>query len=93
MPDLSPTLYVLIGWVLLLAIIVGFVALAGRNRARRLDGFLEDLRMGPSDRRTAPRDRRIGLPDHRIQAVERRSRSADRRAGSRDRRRSSPAAA
>ena len=93
MPDMSLTLYVLLGWVLLLAIIVGFVVLAGQRRRRSRHGLSGDPRVGAPDRRAAIRDRRIGLADQRVLRVERRRRSADRRAGTGDRRRSGPATA
>ena len=93
MPDMSPTFYVLLGWVLLLAIIVGFVVLAGLRRPRPRSGFSGDPRNGAPDRRTASRDRRMGLPDQRVLRVERRRRAADRRGESGDRRRSGPATA
>ena len=92
MPDLSPILYVLIGWLLLLTIIVGFAVFAGLRRPRQVDAFSGNPRIGALDRRTASRERRIGLPDQRGVRVERRG-SADRRGGPRDRRRPGPAAA
>jgi hypothetical protein len=92
-PDLSPILYLLIGWVLLLAIVVGFAVLASLRRPGRVDGFPGNLRIGAPDRRTAARDRRVGLADHREVRVERRRASADRRGAPRDRRRSGPSTA
>lgn len=86
MPDLSFTLYVLIGWVLLLAVIVGCVVLAGMRRTGLSDGLSGDPRIGPADRRTASGDRRVGLPDLRTLKVERRRGSSDRRGVSQDRR-------
>ncbi len=93
MPDMSITLYVLLGWVLLLAIIVGFVVLAGLRRPRSRHGFSGDPRIGAPDRRAAIRDRRVGLEDQRVLRVERRRRSADRRSEAGDRRRSGPVTA
>ena len=93
MPDMSPTIYVLLGWVLLLAIIVGFVVLAGLRRPKPRNGFSGDPRVGAVDRRSTSGDRRMGLPDQRVLRVERRRRSADRRGGSGDRRPSGPATA
>ena len=93
MPDLSPILYVLIGWLLLLTIIVSFAVFAGLRRPRQVDGFSGNPRIGAPDRRTASLDRRIGLPDQRGVRVERRRAPADRRGGTRDSRGSGPAAA
>jgi len=92
MPDLSLTLYLLLGWALLLLAVLAFFALAGSRRPHRGEASIsEDPRTGLPDRRGPQHDRRRGLPDPREHKVERRRGMTDRRGGMRDRRRS-PAA-
>ncbi len=93
MPDLSPTIYLLIGWALVQAAIVGFAVLGSRRRPSEPDGFSGDPRIRAPDRRTVSRERRVGLPDLREPRTERRRDSVDRREGAADRRRAPPATA
>jgi hypothetical protein len=83
---MSTLAIVLIAWAGVLAILVGALALATRQRQAH---HTDDVkRRGTTiDRRRSEGDRRVGLPDLREDKVERRSASGDRRRGVRDRRR------